>query len=288
MAKHTTLASLFTDIAAAIRAKTGKTDKLVADDFPTAIAGISTGLDTSDATVTAADVANGVIAYGKDGKVTGTVTTVKSGSTRGYTADTIETGGVATSYVFGSKTLPADVLLRSGAIVQIRQRCSSFGDATAADVRSGKTFTSAAGFMVTGTNGDSSDAPAIQFDWAGAVTRASAKQVEITITRETKPMILAWELESGSSYSPADGVVMYAMGMRTTSSTETARYRVVTKVANSTASTGYVTTNSQMAATGNLVSAGSAAGTWNITLNIGATVDTDTSKYMVNILTGPA
>ena len=41
---HTSLASLFTDIADAIRGKTGGTAALVADDFPTAIAGIPTGL----------------------------------------------------------------------------------------------------------------------------------------------------------------------------------------------------------------------------------------------------
>ena len=43
MATHTTLASLFTDIADSIRAKTGKTDNIVADDFPEEIAGITTG-----------------------------------------------------------------------------------------------------------------------------------------------------------------------------------------------------------------------------------------------------
>lgn len=121
------------------------------------------GYDTSDATVTAGDMARNVIAYGNGGKVTGTVTTVKSGFTRMYTADTIESSAVATSYVFSSKTLPAAVLLRSGAIVQIRQQCSSFGDATAADVRSGKTFTSAAGLKVVGTAAGSSAAD-VTFD----------------------------------------------------------------------------------------------------------------------------
>ena len=43
MAKHTNLSSLFKDVADAIRSKTGKTDKIVADDFPEAIEGISTG-----------------------------------------------------------------------------------------------------------------------------------------------------------------------------------------------------------------------------------------------------
>lgn len=43
MPTHNTLPSLFSDIADAIRAKTGDSAQIVADDFPTAIAGISAG-----------------------------------------------------------------------------------------------------------------------------------------------------------------------------------------------------------------------------------------------------
>ena len=43
--KHATLTSLFTSIADAIRGKTGGTGTIVADDFPDAISGISTGED---------------------------------------------------------------------------------------------------------------------------------------------------------------------------------------------------------------------------------------------------
>ena len=284
MAKHTTLASLFSDIAAAIRAKTGKTDKLVADDFPTAIAGITTGVNTSDATVTAADVASGVIAYGKGGKVTGTVTTVKSGSTRGYTADTIESSTVASSYVFGSKTLPAAVLLRSGAIVQIRQRCSSFGDATAADVRSGKTFTSAAGFKVTGTYGDMDDT--IQHDW-GEAAIVNSTQLRITITRSTKPLVLAWKIETATGSTGDDGTVLGGMAMRTAGSSETQRYSAILKSADASSSTGYVMTTRTFSNGVTVYASGSAANTWNITLYAGNTLSSDLS-YVVDILTGSA
>ena len=41
---HTSLTSLFSDIADAIRAKTGGSSAIVADDFPTAIAAIQAGL----------------------------------------------------------------------------------------------------------------------------------------------------------------------------------------------------------------------------------------------------
>lgn len=43
MADYNNLASLFSDIANAIRAKTGSADNIVATDFPTKIASISTG-----------------------------------------------------------------------------------------------------------------------------------------------------------------------------------------------------------------------------------------------------
>ena len=45
---HTTLTDLFSDIADAIRAKTGETGVLVADNFPSLIEAISTGLDMTE------------------------------------------------------------------------------------------------------------------------------------------------------------------------------------------------------------------------------------------------
>lgn len=48
---HSTLASLFSDIANAIRGKTGSSGSIVADVFPTAIANIPTGI-TPSGTVT--------------------------------------------------------------------------------------------------------------------------------------------------------------------------------------------------------------------------------------------
>lgn len=76
---HTTLASLFSAIANAIRAKTGSSAQIVADDFPDAIAAIPTGgggTDTSDATLTSgAQMLSPYTAYSQGTKYTGTIAT---------------------------------------------------------------------------------------------------------------------------------------------------------------------------------------------------------------------
>lgn len=49
---HETLASLFTDIANSIRSKTGKSDVIVADNFPSEIDAITAGGNLQEKTVT--------------------------------------------------------------------------------------------------------------------------------------------------------------------------------------------------------------------------------------------
>lgn len=133
-------------VANAIRNKTGGTTEIA---YPNGyVSGINKLSNTSDATVTAGDMAKGVVAYGSSGKVTGTVEETKSGND--WTAPGT-LGQVAPWVATAHRTVDADVLLRTGAIAQVAIPLSTLGDATVADVAKGKTFTSVAGVVVTGT-----------------------------------------------------------------------------------------------------------------------------------------
>lgn len=130
-------------------------------------------LDLTNDSVTAKDLAKGVTAHDKSGaQITGMLGNSVSGNNNTNVASQITIGGVPWIRVTGKAF--NDAYIREKQPFFLNCKGSQFGDATASDVVKGKTFTSEAGLMVTGTYEPTSTEPTLQ---AKSVTPSASEQV---------------------------------------------------------------------------------------------------------------
>ena len=135
----------------------------------------ASGIDTSDATAVAEDIAAGKTAYADGKKLEGSLADYQAGAGATFAANYTQVSDYNDSKFLCRGTNLGDKILRDGAYADVYVLKNVFGDATAADVAQGKTFTSSSGLKVTGTHIcsggiDTSDATATASDIAEGVT----------------------------------------------------------------------------------------------------------------------
>ena len=169
-----------------------------------------TGTFTNDGTATASDIASGATAYVNGEKVTGNVRTFTSkGSTFSDTIPMLDSDNGKLELFY---TMPVDTLFRAESGGFARCDLSSLGDATAADVASGKTFTSSAGLKMSGTG------KLFEANYMGDTELVGEKDTSYVNLDFTNNIITIKPYNINSPTSRVTGVDNYAIRIRQSSS----------------------------------------------------------------------
>ena len=163
------------------------------------------GIDTSDATAAAGDIAQGKTAYVNGKKVTGNIDIltedVAVDATYPFWNEEKDAVRVGFSLVSGTRL----ILENNGKWVNMDIPGTKLGDAAAADVAEGKTFTSANGLKLTGTKQDpiavAQATPTISVSSSGLIT-ASATQGAGLVSAGTKSATKQLTTQAAQTITP--------------------------------------------------------------------------------------
>ena len=170
-----------------------------------------TGTFTNDGTARVSDMANGVTAYVNGQKVTGDVTTTSTNASVDTSQISLEREPVTNS-IYAKYTYKHNWLFRNGATLTYPIPASNFGDATAADVAYGKTFTSSAGLKKSGTG------KLFEANYMGDTELVGEKDTSYVNLDFTNNIITIKPYNINSPTSRVTGVDNYAIRIRQSSS----------------------------------------------------------------------